>query len=242
MVIEQEQDKGWLGNHLSDLKQFLFGCGEWISPEEVTNHAYLRGQNLLPLEAARYTAESFRFQAGFKGPLPGYHAGDIRIADLPEDINKQPFTTYFENVPGEEGKLYHFFALEPYRHDLQGLANALLIPADGSRDVVYMLKPSGITGVSAVTSKVRASNLQIDWNNNHPVEHRPFTRVINGVPRLFWLTTVVTRKKSDEFQSTTSGAPLIVLTDGKSNITVPVDSLHPETWTDKLVKELGRLQ
>src|SRR6185369_5919620 len=83
----------------SFLWKMLFGTGEWIPPDEVPKHRFLVGQHVLSYSVSRYMARSFRFQNGFLAPFPGYHEGDIRIPDMPEDVNDQPFTVSFR-MPG----------------------------------------------------------------------------------------------------------------------------------------------
>ncbi|MEK6901187.1 MAG: hypothetical protein AABX37_02495, partial [Nanoarchaeota archaeon] len=80
---------------LTDLKRMFIGRGEWIPPNKISLYPYLIGQNILAQQVSRSIAESFRFQNGFFGPMPGFHKGDTRIPDLPQDVNDPPFTTYF---------------------------------------------------------------------------------------------------------------------------------------------------
>lgn len=244
----------------SDLRLVLLGAGERIPPESISKHRFLVGQNNIPYEVSRYIADSFRFQNGFFSPMPWIHQGDIRIPDLPADVNDQPFTTYFEQVaPGLPGMLYHYFALEPYDPDKQGLNVSLFIPADGwgngsSGVHVYKhFRKGGIlTGVSAITAKVMDSRKEYDWSRHGPVEHRPYIRDINGTRRFFWLTTVVTYKESgngkdagkgsaahttEEFRQgrrfIAGGLPNIVLTDADHNIPVWMSS-NPDEWVSEL--------
>jgi hypothetical protein len=223
----------------------LFGAGDWIRPEDVASHPFLVGQHVLSYTVSRYMAHSFRFQSGFAAPLPGYHEGDIRIADMPEDVNDQPFTVPFL-VPGTTAsKLYHYFALEPFDPSKQGLNTSLFIPADGSGPVyVYRHQGAGgtLTGVSAIATKVMESRKQYDWTRNRPVEHRPFIRRIDGRLRFFWLTTVVTTKGTQGDTRFIAGSvPEVVITDAAYNVPVWVDPMAPESWVDQLRRELDPL-
>jgi hypothetical protein len=228
------------------VRQALVGCGEWIGAGDIQKYPFLRGQNLISHTVSRYAADSFRFQEGFLAPFPGYHNGDIRIPDLPADVNDQPFTAYFEGIPGKEGALYQYFALEPFSPDKQGLNTSLFIPADGT-DTIYVYrhnaKGEAPIGVSAVASKVMESRKNYDWNKNRPVEHRPYIRVMHGRERLFWLTTVVTKKDetSGGRRFIAGNTPEIVLTDAATSSPVWVDSLRPDTWVSQLEKDLSHI-
>jgi len=233
----------------------LFGTGEWIRPEDVPKHSYLVGQNIVPYDVSRYMANSFRFQDGFFGPMPWSHQGDVRTPNLPADVNDQPFTTYFEEVSDRPGTLYHYFALEPYDIQKQGLSVSLIVPADGFGSQVYayrhFLHGESLTGVSAVAAKVMDSQKQYDWSRHRPVEHRPFIRDIDGVRKFFWLTTVVTYKdgttapaegveavaESGPPQWFIAGAlPNIVITGASDNLPVWV-SFDPSNWIEEIKTE-----
>lgn len=216
------------------------GAGEWIPPGKIAKHEYLLNQNVLPEKVSRFTAESYRFSQGFLSPMPGYHRGDIRIPDLPGDFNDQPFTGYFDT--GESAKLYHYFALEPFQDDKQGLNTSLLVPADGQGETLvyrHYEKEQVLTGVSAIVSKVMESRKNYDWTRNSAAEQRPFIRDIAGKRRFFWLTTVVTHKDEDKGGDFIVGAaPDITLTDAEYKTVVWVDSRKPEEWESQLQEEL----
>ncbi|MBX4205351.1 MAG: hypothetical protein KW788_04185 [Candidatus Doudnabacteria bacterium] len=247
----RQQEATWLG----DLRLMLFGTGQWIRPEEISQYKFLVGQNNLPYNVSRYIARSFRFQNGFFGPMPGNQQGDVRIPDLPADVNEQPFTTYFEQIANRPGTLYHYFALEPSDPRKQGLSISLFIPADGIGSEVYAyrhnLHGEALTGVSAIASKVKDSQLMIDWRTHGPVEHRPFIRDIDGKRRFFWLTSVVTFKeetaKPKTKEPTTqpswfiagSAGNNIVITDAATNIPVWVTG-GPNEWTDEIKTNLAK--
>ena len=235
------QDKGGVLNYL---KHMFVGDGEWISPKDIDKHAFLRGQNIVPYKVSRFAASSFRFHRGFIAPFWGYHQGDIRIPDLPGDLNDQPFTTYFKFDNGE-GKLYHYFALEPYQDDKQGLSLSLLVPADGVGPVKiydHNEKDETLIGVSAVAGQVKASRKMYDWSHSRPAENRPYIRTINGKRQFFWLTTIVTSKGDDTSESggfVAGSTPDVVLTDPFYRVPVWVDSQHPETWVLQLERDLA---
>lgn len=241
-VIEQEEE-----GLISSLNRSFKGVGRFIPPKQIAKYPYLVGQNILSYDVSRYDAQSFRYQNGFMAPFPDYHRGDIRIPDLSEDVNEQPFTTYFEHSKWERGGLYHYFALEPYENDKQGLNTSVFIPADGSGSVyVYKhhFKAGSLTGVSAISAKVKNSRIDFPWTNSRPVEHRPYIKIIDGKTRFFWLTTIVTLKTSDEAPDTNhfiaGSAPATCLTEASNNIVVWVDSLAPETWEDTIKESLSR--
>ena len=227
----------------SFLWKMLFGTGEWIPPDEVPKHRFLVGQHVLSYSVSRYMARSFRFQNGFLAPFPGYHEGDIRIPDMPEDVNDQPFTVSFRMPGAADSKLYHYFALEPFDPQKQGLNTSLFIPADGSGPVYayrHHVHAGTLTGVSAIATKVMESHKQYDWNRNRPVEHRPFIRDIDGTVRFFWLTTVVTTKETEGVRHFIAGSvPEVIITDAKYNVPVWVDPLHPDGWVAELRRALG---
>ncbi len=229
VVIRQEES-----SLLATVRRILLGRGTWIAPEEVAQYPYLKGQNLVPEVVSRTIAESFRFQNGFLAPLPWNHDGDVRIPDLPDDLNEQPFSVFFEGAPGLDSKLYHYLALEPFDTRKQGLNTSVFVPADGIGKVaVYRHDKRGgtITGVSAVAPKVMESRKFYDWRQNRAVEHRPFIRDILGDRRFLWLTTVVTMKNVEAGDSYIAGStPEVVLTDAANNITVWVDPHAPGTW------------
>jgi hypothetical protein len=220
----------------------LWGCGRWIPPEKIAEHKYLLGQNLQPYEVTRFMAASLRFQAGFTGPMWFSRKGDLRIADMPEDVNQQPFTLYF-NMPNGSAKLYQYFALEPQDADKQGLATSFYVPADGVGAKFeyrhFHLKEAPI-GVTTVADQVRASRKNYDWVRNAPVEVRPYTHMIadskgNLAPRFTWMVTVVTikeRKPGVPLEFTSGSDPEIALVDAYRARVVWVDSQHPDRWPE----------
>ena len=238
-VIRQEDH-----TFLSYLKLLFLGAGEWIPPEAISRHSYLKGQNLLSEKVSRAIADSFRFQNGILAPLPGYHEGDVRIPELGQDLNAQPFVGYFRARSEPSGQLYHYFALEPFDMEKQGLNTSIFVPADGSSDmrVFHHLKHGqSYSGISSISTKVMESRKDYDWNRNHPVEHRPFIKEVNGQLRFFWLTTVVTARMGKEKGRFIAGSvPEVVLTDALTNTTIWVNPREPEKWLEKALLEIGK--
>src|SRR3989344_5358261 len=230
----------------------FLGCGRWVPPHEIVRHPFLRGQNLVPFEVTRFMAGSLRFQKGFFAPLPLSRVGDIRIADMPGDLNEQPFTLFFRRNPKDEGKLYQYFALEPSDPDKQGLSTSFFAPADGIGTKYayrHFDRNEAPIGPTAVADQVRASNKIIDWDNNIPVEVRPYIHDIadsngNIAPRLTWMITLVAlgEKKGDKPRAFTVGsAPDIAIIDAYRSRVVWVDKYDPANWPDELRKSLGPL-
>ena len=245
-VIRQEHS-----SLVGSLTLMFFGTGEWIRPEEIYQHRYLVGQNILGYEVSRYFANSFRFQSGFLGPMPGNHQGDVRVPDIDDDLNEQPFTTYFEQVADRPGMLYHYFALEPFDPDKQGLNVSLFVPADGSGPTYvykHFEKSGTLTGFSAIAAKIMDTRKDYDWTRHRPVEHRPFIRDINGQRQFYVLTTIVTLKDGqttgDEKPGQKSGfiagtGANIVITDAARNIPVWV-SVNSNNWEEEIKKEVAK--
>lgn len=243
-IIHQGED-----NPLETVRAWFEGDGEWIPPEKIRDYPYLRQQNILPYEVSRYAAQSLRFQNGFFTAFPWYHKGDVRIPDIDKDQNEQPFTAYFKFGDGEKfasrDKLYHYFALEPYHNQKQGLNTSVFIPADGDGPVMvyrHYLVNEALTGVSAIAAKVMESQKQYDWEQSRPVEHRPYIRDIDGKRRFFWLTTVVTykdKKQAGNPAFIAGSTPELYLTDALYKSVVRVDATQPETWVPTLREKLG---
>ncbi len=247
-VVHQSSDA--LGDTiLGAVKSMFVGDGEWIRPEDIHKHTYLRGQNNVPFEATRYMAMSLRFQTGFWTPLPLYHKGDIRIPDLPGDQNDQPFCVYFKfsptNSSSADDKLYDYFALEPYHDSKAGLNTSFFVPADGiGAPVVYQhfKVNEALTGVSAIAPKVMESMKQYDWEQSQPVEHRPYIRFIDGKLRFFWFTSVVTykdKKHAGQKGFIAGSTPAITLTDALYKGVVWVNADKASQWPEELHAKFG---
>lgn len=220
----------------------LFGKGQYIPKNALEHHPYLVGQNLIPKKVAEFVAESFRFANGFLAPMPLYHEGDIRIPHLPNDVNPQPFVTYFK-VPKEE-KLYNFFGLEPYQENKKGLSLSLLIPGDDDEKVYYIdhrKSEEAFIGSSAISAKIIESKKNYDWSKNNPAESRPFVRTVNGRNRFMWLSTIVT-KAGDQGEFIGGSIPEITLTDathGKVVWVHPDSLINNQSWIKQAQHELG---
>ena len=254
-ILRQEKSvPGW-----RRFLQPIIGCGQYVSPKKIHKYPFLQGQNLVAPQVSRFIAESFRFQNGFTAPLPGVHKGDIRIPDLSDDVNPQPFTMHFK-MPGEtEGELYAYFSLEPYKsdaldtYDSRGLSVSLFVPADGSRQVYqyrHADRGASLIGVSAVTPKVEESKDTVNWDQFRPVEHRPFIRTMKnsqGVSetRLLWMTTVVrvsnTNAEDGQRELVAGTMPSIVITDARTGVVVWVDPLKSNLWISEMEEALSGL-
>lgn len=212
------------------------GCGTWIPPEEVHNHPFLVGQNLVPEAVTRYTAESFSFRAGFLGPLT--HDDDIEIPKLPDDYNDMPYVAFFKGIASEQDKLYHNFLLEPRDPIKHGLSLALFIPGDRG-EPVYTYHEVGLTGPAApsVTSSIRDSNQVINWNTSHPVERRLWIRQCGGKPQPFYLTNIVSQGEEGKGSASDVGSHITLTGMGKSPRTIWVDAQKPDTWLAQVQKE-----
>lgn len=235
------QERGSLAG--SFVRMFLGAPGYWVRPQDIPKHPFLMGQDILAFAVSRYIAESFRFQAGPFGPLPGIHKDDIRIPDLPQDLNEQPFTAYFIMRGEEQGMLYHYFGLEPFDPTKQALPLSLFIPADGRHKVfVYRHQERGkpLMGVSAVGSKIRGQKKEYRWEKNPPAENRPFIRHIAGETRFFWLTTIVTYKEEGNKTFIADAIPELVITDAFYKEPVWVDASRPDTWERTLEEKLAQ--
>lgn len=217
----------------SYMERVLLGKGDYVSPERIAEFSYLKGQNLLPKKVAVFTAESFRFANGFFAPMPFYHEGDIRIPNLPNDVNPQPFITYFK-VPDDE-KLYNFFGLEPYEEAKKGLSLSLLIPGDADDKVYYIdhrKSENAYIGSSAISAKIIESKKNYDWSKNYPAESRPFVRIVNGKARFLWLSTIVTKAGANG-EYIGGSIPEITLTDATHGKVTWIDQdslIRNETW------------
>ena len=238
----------------------LFGCGRWIPPEKLAEHPYLLRQNIVPDAVARFAAESFRFQGGnnwferFFAPMPISREGDIVIADVPEDMNPQPFVLFFKTNEEDAGKLYKYFALETRDVETHGLSTSVWYPADGQGPLyVYRHAARGerIIGVTAVRDRVMASRRNYQWGPNTVAEARPYIHPIadaNGVVKLRfeYMTTLVTftaKKDTEggEVRLMPGGTPEVSLTDASRERVVWVDTYHPEKWDDEVRAELGSM-
>jgi hypothetical protein len=226
------------------LERISIGKGTYISAEEIQKHPFLTRQNTLNEEVSRLQAQSLQFLGGFTDPLPWNMETAVKIPDLADDQNQQPFVTDFDfsgmDTDAYSG-LYHWFGLEPIGEERTSLAFSVLIPADGSHTLYYYnhaAKKEGLAGVSAMPLKVIESKKEYDWSVNKPVEFRPFVKHIAGRKRLFVLSTVAaTRDESKKFDG--AATPDLALIDLEYRDVIWVDAKHPSEWESTILKQLA---
>jgi len=226
------------------LERITIGKGTYIPPSEIKNYPYLTRQNMLAEEVSRLQAQSLQFLAGFTDPLPWNMETAVKIPDLKDDQNQQPFVTDF-NFEGMETNaysgLYHWFGLEPIGEERTSLSFSVMIPADGTDALYYYnhaAKKEGMAGVSAMPLKVIESRKEYDWSVNKPVEFRPFVKKIGGRKRLFVLCTVAAKRDgSKKFDG--SATPDLALVDTEYRDVVWIDAKHPSQWEAAILEQLG---
>lgn len=236
---------------MESLQATIAGKGHYLSPEECHATKYLQGQNILSERISRLYAQSFMYLHGYyKSQITEESA--IEVPNLPEDENEYPFATSFTwkntNVGARDG-LYHYFGMEPIHHERTGLVVSLFIPADGTNVVYYYdhgTKKDGLSGVTAMPAKIKNSDMHIDWNSNVPVEFRPY--IPEGIPELkgssnfFWLTTVVTLRKSDSTKKRQfDGAvtPKLAVCNAQSGEVIWLDEKRPNSWVQSIRSYYG---
>ena len=226
------------------IERILIGKGTYIPPEEIQNHPYLTRQNILAEEVSRLQAESLQFLGGFTDPLPWNKQTAVKIPDLKDDENQQPFVTDFnwDTMPQDTySGLYHWFGLEPIGEERTSLSFSVFIPADGTDKLFYYnhaAKKEGLAGVSAMPLKVIESRKEYDWNVNKPVEFRPFIKKIAGRKRLFVFSTV-SAKKDDSKKFDGSATPDLALIDCDYRDVVWLDAKHPSQWEMTILDQMG---
>jgi hypothetical protein len=226
------------------IERVLIGKGTYISPEEMKNYAYLTKQNTLAEKVSRLQAESLKFLGGFKDPLPWNMKTAVKIPDLSDDQNQQPFVTDFDFSDSKTGAysgLYHWFGLEPVGEERTSLTFSVFIPADGSDALYYYdhaSKKQGYAGVSAMPLKVIESRKEYDWSINKPVEFRPYIKEIAGRKRMFFLSTISAIKKENA-QFDGSATPDLALIDSEYRDVVWIDAKRPSTWNEEVYKQLN---
>ena len=226
------------------IERVLVGKGTFISPEEMKNYPYLSRQNTLSEKVSRLQAESLKFLGGFSDPLPWNMETAVKIPDLPDDQNSQPFVTDFDfsgmDTDAYSG-LYHWFGLEPVGDERTSLSFSVFIPADGTDKLYYFdhaSKKQGYAGVSAMPLKVIESRKEFDWSVNKPVEFRPYIKDIAGRKRMFLLGTVsAVKEDSDNFDG--SATPDLALIDSEYRDVVWIDAKHPSTWDKQVYDQLN---
>lgn len=226
------------------LERILIGMGTYISPEEMKNYPYLTRQNTLSEKVSRLQAESLKFIGGFSDPLPWNMETAVKIPNLPDDQNQQPFVTDFNfsdtNTEAYSG-LYHWFGLEPVGDERTSLTYSVFIPSDGTDKLYYYdhaSKKQGYAGVSAMPLKVIESRKEFDWSVNKPVEFRPYIKDIAGRKRMFFLGTIsAIREGSNNFDG--SATPDLALIDSEYRDVVWIDVKHPSQWDKTVYDQLN---
>lgn len=234
------------GEHdMSDyFERITIGKGTYIPPSEIQNYPFLKGQNTLSEEISQLQAQSLQFLGGFTDPLPWNMKTAVKIPELPEDQNQQPYVTDFDfqgmNTDARDG-LYHWFGLEPIGDERTSLAFSVMIPADGTDKLYYYnhaARKEGMAGVSAMPLKVVESRKEYDWSANKPVEFRPFIKHIAGKKRMFVIGTVAAvRDSSKRFDG--AATPDLALVDAEYRDVIWIDAKHPSKWTTTILDQLG---
>ncbi|WP_347926136.1 hypothetical protein [Pontimicrobium sp. SW4] len=226
------------------VERVLIGKGTFVSPEDMKNYPFLTKQNTLSEKVSRLQAESLKFLGGFSDPLPWNMETAVKIPDLPDDQNQQPFVTDF-NFEGSEtdaySGLYHWFGLEPVGEERTSLTFSVFIPADGTDKLYYYdhaAKKQGYAGVSAMPLKIIESRKEFDWSVNKPVEFRPYIKEIAGRKRMFFLGTV-SAVKEDSGNFDGSATPDLALVDSEYRDVVWIDVKHPSQWDKTVYDQLA---
>ena len=226
------------------VERLLIGKGTYISPENMKKYDYLQRQNTLSEKISRLQAESLKFLGGFSDPLPWNMETAVKIPDLPDDQNQQPFVTDFVFSDGSASTydgLYHWFGLEPVGDERTSLSFSVFIPADGTDKLFYYdhaSKKQGYAGVSAMPLKVIESRKEFDWSVNKPVEFRPYIKDIAGRKRMFLLGTVsAIREDSKKFDG--SATPDLALIDSEYRDVVWIDAKRPSQWDQLVYSQLN---
>jgi len=226
------------------IERVTIGKGTYIPQSEIKNHPFLKGQNTLAEKISRVQAQSLQFLGGFTDPLPWNMKTAVKIPDLPEDQNQQPYVTDFDfdgMKTNAANGLHHWFGLEPIGEERTSLAFSVMIPADGTQKLYYYnhaAKKEGYAGVSAMPLKVVESRKEYDWSVNKPVEFRPFIKKIAGKKRMFVLGTVAAvRDSSKQFDG--AATPDLALVDAEYRDVIWIDAKHPSQWTSTILNQLG---
>ncbi len=227
------------------LERIAIGKGTFISPDEMNNHSFLQRQNTLSEKVSRLQAESLKFLGGFSDPLPWNMETAVKIPDLEDDQNQQPFVTDFDFSDSKTeaySGLYHWFGLEPVGDERTSLTFSVFIPADGTDKLFYYdhaAKKQGYAGVSAMPLKVIESRKEFDWSVNKPVEFRPYIKDIAGRKRMFFLGTISAVKNDDASKFDGSATPDLALIDSEYRDVVWIDAKHPSQWDKKVYEQLN---
>ena len=226
------------------LERVTIGKGTFISPDEMKNYPYLTRQNTLSEKVSQLQAESLKFLGGFSDPLPWNMETAVKIPNLPDDQNQQPYVTDFDfsdtSINAYSG-LYHWFGLEPVGDERTSLTFSVFIPADGTDKLYYYdhaKRKQGYAGVSAMPLKVIESRKEYDWSVNKPVEFRPYIKNLAGRKRLFFLGTISSvRDNSAKFDG--SATPDLTLIDSEYRDVVWIDAKHPSQWEKSVYDQLN---
>lgn len=226
------------------VERILIGKGTYISADKITDHPYLSRQNIMSEIVSRLQAESLKFLGGFTDPLPWKMETAVKIPQLPDDQNQQPFVTDFDfsdvDAKAYNG-LYHWFGLEPIGDERTSLTYSVFVPADGTYKLYYYdhaSKKQGYAGVSAMPLKMIESRKEIDWSVNKPVEFRPYIKNIAGRNRMFFLGTVSAIKEGTaKFDG--SATPDIALIDSEYRDVIWIDVKHPSQWDKTVYDQLN---
>ena len=226
------------------IERITIGKGTYIAPDEIKKYPYLKGQNTVAERISQLQAQSLQFLGGFTDPLPWNMKTAVKIPDLPEDQNQQPYVTDF-NFEGMKTDavdgLHHWFGLEPIGDERTSLAFSVMIPADGTQKLYYYnhaARKEGYAGVSAMPLKVIESRKEYDWSVNKPVEFRPFIKHIAGKKRMFVIGTVAAvRDDSKQFDG--AATPDLALVDAEYRDVIWIDAKHPSKWTTTILDQLG---
>ena len=226
------------------VERILIGKGTFVKPDDIKNYPFLRKQNTLSEKVSRLQAESLKFLGGFSDPLPWNMETAVKIPELPDDQNQQPFVTDFDfsgsNSDAYSG-LYHWFGLEPVGEERTSLTYSVFIPADGTDKMYYYdhaSKKQGYAGVSAMPLKVIESRKEYDWSVNKPVEFRPYIKDIAGRKRMFFLGTIsAIRDGSNKFDG--SATPDLALIDAEYRDVIWIDVKRPSLWDKTVYDQLN---
>ena len=226
------------------IERVLIGKGTYIPPSETKDYPFLTKQNTLSEKVSRLQAQSLQFLGGFTDPLPWNKETAVKIPDLEDDQNQQPFVTDFDfggmQTLAYSG-LHHWFGLEPIGEERTSLSFSVMIPADGTDKLYYYnhaAKKEGLAGVSAMPLKVIESRKEYDWNVNKPVEFRPFVKEIAGKKRLFVLSTIAA-KRDDSNKFDGAATPDLALIDVEYRDVIWIDAKHPSQWETAIIDQLG---
>ncbi len=226
------------------LERVLIGKGTYVPPSKIKKYPFLTKQNTLAEKISRLQAQSLQFLGGFTDPLPWNMKTAVKIPDLKDDQNQQPFVTDFNFTEMQDigySGLYHWFGLEPIGDERTSLSFSVLIPADGTNKLYYYnhaAKKEGLAGVSAMPLKVIESRKEYDWSVNKPVEFRPFVKNIAGRKRLFVLSTVASKRDNNK-RFDGAATPDLALVDVEYRDVVWLDAKHPSQWNQTILKQLG---